>query len=221
MDLKALLMLHAAGCGRYVEERGYEHEHVKKITFIGNPYAWLDAQVTDKLNLVSLPDMDKMYSGVHFEVHDNIAILNGTAAAANDYAFYIDVSIPAGSYIYSIAPHVGVSYPGLEKNMRIFFYREGETEDFMRLTLSVKDTVVSQTFTLAEDAARIRVTVGVREGVYEDYRLFINLFDWNVSSISTHESVPVDGSLEYTFETEQPFVYSMQHESVVLRPAGG
>lgn len=221
MDLKTLLMLHAAGCGRYVEERGYEHEHVKKITFIGNQYAWLDAQVTDKPNLVSLPDMDKTYSGVHFEVHDNIAMINGTATVANDYALYIDVNIPAGSYIYTITPYVGVSYPGLEKNMRIYFYREGETEDFMRLTLSVKDTVVSQTFTLAEDAARIRITVGVREGVYEDYRLFITLFDGAVNSISTNEPVPADGRLEYIFETEQPFVYSMQHESVVLRPAGG
>ena len=72
-------------------------------------------------------------------------------------------------------------------------------------------------FTLSENMKKLRIWVGVRAVVYEDYRLFITMFPSDVLVGDFGETVPEDGTYTHTFGGTVPFVYTMQHTSTVYR----
>ena len=220
MNLGQLLLLRAVSGGEPVPETGYTHTNVKKLTFNGNPYAWMTAHIADKPNLITLPEIDKTAVGVRFVSHDNIVTFNGEASKVDDLSLtVIRQDFPAGTYVASYYPYAGVSGPDTGKNMYFDFFNDEDASAYVQRVRfdAVKDTVVTRQFTLSENMKKLRIWVGVRAVVYEDYRLFITMFPSDVLVGDFGETVPEDGTYTHTFGGTVPFVYTMQHTSTVYR----
>lgn len=222
MNLKELLFLKAAGGGgQYVEETGYEHENVSKLTFLGNPYAFSPLTVYTKPNVIPLPAFDSTYDGVHIVTHDGIITYNGTAGKANDIAFVTDnVDIAAGTYYGFVMPFTGESTLGAAKNMYVDFWYDGNTGDRdVRVKIEdVKDTQKSFTVTLASHVSKIRVYAGYAANTYNDYRLYWYMCQGEISSQQVSNPIADGAKAEITLANELPYVYTGQHKTTVKKP---
>lgn len=218
MDIKQLMFMKATNKGTI--ETGYTHENVKKLTFIGNPYAWENAQAVDKPNLLVIPPSTRSKYGIECVSHDNILTINGTGTGTEDDVIAtISTNIPAGSYKAVVDAYMGNSEVVDGKNMYIDFFYEGASSYSVRAKLEgVKNSKVSVNVTLAEPAVQVKVWYGVRAVKYDDYRLFYALFDSTYQTIKDAGAPVANGqTLDVTLDSTASFVYTMQHQSSVKK----
>lgn len=203
----------------YVDETGYEHENIDKLTFIGNPYAFSMLTVYFKPNLIELPAIDKQYSGgtMHIVTHDNIVVMDGTVSSANDIVIFDDaVEFEAGSYSGFVAPYLGNSELSAGKNMHIDFWYEGNTSSTrdLRVTLEgVRDNKVAFNVTFTSKVIKMRIWSGYRANAYSDYRLFWYMCEGMVSQLVVGDPIENGETVEVKLSDTMPFVYTGQHQT--------
>ncbi len=208
----------------YVNETGYEHENVDKLTFIGNPYAFSMLTVYSKPNLIELPAIDKTYSSgtMHIVTHDNIVVMDGTVSSTNDIAIFDDtVEFAAGTYYGFAEPYYGDSSLNGGKNMHLDFWYEGNTSSTYdkRVTLDGvldKKKLFNATFT--SNVIRMRIWCGYRSGTYSDYRVFWYMCNGEISSQEVGEPIDNGETREVTLSGVLSYVYTGQHQTTARVP---
>lgn len=203
----------------YIDETGYEHENVDKLTFIGNPYAFSMLTVYSKPNLIELPAIDKTYSSgtMHIVTHDNIVVMDGTVSSANDITIFDDaVEFEAGSYSGFVVPYLGNSELSAGKNMHIDFWYEGNTSSTrdLRVTLEgVRDNKVAFNVTFASKVIKMRIWNGYRTNTYSDYRLFWYMCEGMVSQLVVGDPIENGETVEVKLSDTMSYVYTGQHQT--------
>ena len=200
-------------------DTGYRHENVDSFIMNGNALAFGNARYADKKNLIVAANNSFTASGVAVVINGGIATLNGESTGADDRYFAThNVDMPAGSYIFKIEPYLGTSELAGTKNMHLDIWYDGnETTTYdKRVTLAVKDTAQSNTFTATSHVYKIRVWLGVRSNsTYNDYRLFYTLFPSDVTITDTGETISSTGTLTVDPASEMSEVDTMMHSSTV------
>ena len=201
----------------------YSHENVKKMRFLGDPYAFGNAKYADRQDLIVGIDKSFNINTVAISTHGNIMILNGNRPSGggdDGTPWTHNVDMPAGSYIFKVEPYVGQSTLTRGKNIHIDLWYDGNetsTKD-KRVTLEgVKDVAVSQTFTIDQHVYKILVWVGVHNNNYIDYRLYYSLFPADVTITDVGETVPANGYLDVTFQQKKNIVNSMKHKCISIK----
>ena len=206
----------------YVDETGYEHENVNKLTFIGNPYAFSPLTVYTKPNVIKLPDFDHTYTNLHMTIHDNIITYDGVGSSTNDLSFNCeDVDIPAGTYYGTIMPHMGDSvFLSSGKNMYVDFWYDGNsgTRDVRVKIEDVKDVQKFFNVTLTSHVYKMCVWAGYGANTYDDYKLFWYMCDGEISSQQVGDPIEDGETSKVTLSGVLPYVYTGQHQTTARVP---
>ena len=215
MDIKKLMFLKATQ--KKTDDSAYHHENVKKLTVIGNPYAWEPVKSVNKQNLITIPPVHDTSHGVEFESHDNIVTFNGTGTETTEFIVAeFAVDIPAGNYRMFMDAYLGDSeFTG--RNMFADFFYEGATSYSVRtIVYSVKSSWVYGDFTLAEKAVKIRIWFGTKTEKFDDFRIWYGVYDKSFSWSKTTEKTLTNGeTYDVTYDTTQTMVDTLWHKSSV------
>lgn len=201
-------------------DEGYSHTSVDEFTIVGNSYAFGNARYANKKDLIELNDFSETFGTVSVESHGNIIIYNGTRTGGSDdnVAALNEVDMPSGTYTFKIEVHYGSSELTYGKNFYLDLWYDGnETSSYdKRITLeSVRNETVSNTFTITNHVYKIRPWWGIRNGKYEDYRIFYSLFPSGTTITDIGEPVGEGQSKQITLESALSEVDTMMHKSIV------
>lgn len=199
------------------EVTDYWHMYADSFTMHGNEYAFGNARYANRRNYVGNYKGHTGH-GMVITPHNNIVVYNGTATTSNDIEILNDTEadIPAGTYTFTIEPHVGNSVFVNSKAMHIQFWYDGNdtSTNSKNESFQVKDAVLTRTFTLEKHVHRVRIWGGyLKDNVYDDYRVFFSLFPSDATIVDTGETIASNGSLAVTPADSLPILDTMMHTS--------
>lgn len=202
-------------------DKAFDHEQLttpQAITFYGNELAFDTAHYADKPNLVPEGTLSLVSDGVTMtRSFGNFIVYNGTASRTTNFTFYSGTAtLPAGSYKLIAEMSAATTATG---NCRfIVRVRYSGDASYTEIYNQWKGASFDTDIVLDRDAEYIWIYYGIVSGfVYDNYRLWVGLYQGNVNITDTAETVAASGTYRFTASTlaELTVIDTMQHESAV------
>lgn len=196
--------------------------HPRKVTFIGNEYAFTNCRVANRKNYISKVDSGELsLNGVTLKRRAGVLFyeLNGTCTGTTEGSTVWDSSvfIPAGTYRYFVEVDPGQSIITTNASFKIQYKYVGESSyNSSNIWIGTTSGYIDITFT--KDVIAINPRVAVFNGnVYNKFFVWFGLYKSDVTIIDTNETVGNGETQDYTFTSTNVFevIDTMQHKSVV------